>query len=84
MFAAVKEGGPLAAEEPIVRLILDGTVVRVRLDRKACACAVRLAPMENTKESASGTYCARSLWAAAQHGVAAVDPGISPGAKPSP
>ena len=23
------------AEEPIVRLILDGTVVRVRLDRKA-------------------------------------------------
>src|SRR6185312_16361302 len=25
------------AEEPIVRLILDGTVVRVRLDRKATA-----------------------------------------------
>jgi putative transposase len=25
----------LLAEEPIVRLILDGTVVRVRLDRKA-------------------------------------------------
>jgi putative transposase len=26
---------PLVAEEPMVRLILDGTVVRVRLDRKA-------------------------------------------------
>ena len=26
---------PLLADEPIVRLILDGTVVRVRLDRKA-------------------------------------------------
>ena len=26
---------PLVVEEPIVRLILDGTVVRVRLDRKA-------------------------------------------------
>jgi transposase-like protein len=26
---------PLAADEPIVRLILDGTVVRVRLDKKA-------------------------------------------------
>jgi putative transposase len=25
------------AEEPVVRLILDGTVVRVRLDRKATA-----------------------------------------------
>jgi putative transposase len=25
------------AEEPIVRLILDGTVMRVRLDRKATA-----------------------------------------------
>jgi putative transposase len=25
------------AEEPIIRLILDGTVVRVRLDRKATA-----------------------------------------------
>ena len=28
-------GSPLARTEPIVRLILDGTVVRVRLDRKA-------------------------------------------------
>jgi len=27
----------LLAEEPIVRLILDGTVVRVRLDRKAAS-----------------------------------------------
>ena len=27
--------GRSLAEEPIVRLILDGTVVRVRLDRKA-------------------------------------------------
>ena len=27
----------VSAEEPIVRLILDGTVVRVRLDRKATA-----------------------------------------------
>jgi putative transposase len=30
------------AEEPIVRLILDGTVVRVRLDRKATSMVLRL------------------------------------------
>ena len=28
------------AEEPIIRLILDGTVVRVRLDRKATSIAL--------------------------------------------
>ena len=31
------------AEEPIVRLILDGTVVRVRLDRKATAISLLVA-----------------------------------------
>ena len=31
----------LLAEEPIVRLILDGTVVRVRLDRKATSISLR-------------------------------------------
>ena len=34
---------PSLAEEPIVRLILDGTVVRVRLDRKATSIS-QLAP----------------------------------------
>jgi putative transposase len=30
------------SEEPIIRLILDGTVVRVRLDRKATSIALRV------------------------------------------
>ena len=32
------------ADEPIVRLILDGTVVRVRLDRKATSISLLVAP----------------------------------------
>ena len=35
-------GRPLG-EEPIVRLILDGTVVRVRLDRRASSISLRVA-----------------------------------------
>src|SRR6516164_579979 len=40
------------AEEPIVRLILDGTVVRVRLDRKATAISLLLAIKSMGGESA--------------------------------
>jgi len=34
---------PLAQDEPIIRLILDGTVVRVRLDKKATSISLLVA-----------------------------------------
>ena len=53
---------PLAAE-PIVRLILDGTVVRVRLDRKATSISllvvlgVRPQGAAHDQESEGASYC---------------------------
>jgi hypothetical protein len=37
------------AEEPIVRLILDGTVVRVRLDRRATAISLAVLARRPTR-----------------------------------
>ena len=46
--------GRSLAEEPIVRLILDGTVVRVRLDRKATIIACRHRRAPGRPESVAG------------------------------
>ena len=52
---------PLAAE-PIVRLILDGTVVRVRLDRKATSTSLLV--IIGAREDGQKVLLAVKLWVA--------------------
>jgi hypothetical protein len=47
----------LLADEPIARLILDGTVVRVRLDRKATAISLLVVLGVRDDRQPSGTAC---------------------------
>jgi Transposase, Mutator family len=65
------------AEEPMVRLILDGTVVRVRLDRKATS--ISLLPGPHLRRLPEGAVRMLSsprrsdLWSVAGPGIIAVE-----------